>query len=81
MVLVMSLGSSSSRYPTATLVPIRAMGKPVALEASADERDTRGFISITSCSPVVGLTANWMLQPPAATPISRMILMAASRMT
>jgi hypothetical protein len=56
-------------------------GKPVALEASADERDTRGFISITSCSPVVGLTANWMLHPPAATPISRMIRMAASRMT
>jgi hypothetical protein len=27
---VMSLGSSSSRYPTATLVPIRAIGKPVA---------------------------------------------------
>ena len=57
------------------------MGKPVALDASADERETRGFISMTSCSPVVGLTANWMLQPPAATPISRMIRMAASRMT
>src|SRR5919202_1514044 len=59
---------------------MRAMGNPVALEASADERDTRGFISITSCSPVAGSTANWMLQPPAATPISRMIRMAASRM-
>ncbi len=57
------------------------MGNPVALEARADERDTRGFISMTSCSPVTGLTANWMLQPPAATPISRMIRMAASRIT
>src|SRR5438105_2706564 len=25
---------------------MRAIGKPVALEASADDRDTRGFISI-----------------------------------
>ncbi len=28
-----------------------------------------------------GLTANWMLQPPASTPISRMIAMAASRIS
>ncbi len=54
-------------------------GSPVALDASADERDTRGFISITSISPLAGLTANWMLQPPASTPISRMIAIAASR--
>ena len=58
---------------------MRAIGKPVALDASAEERDTRGFISITSISPSAGLTANWMLQPPAATPISRMIATAASR--
>ena len=58
---------------------MRAIGNPVALEASAEERDTRGFISITSISPSAGLTANWMLQPPASTPISRMIAMAASR--
>jgi len=57
------------------------MGKPVALEARAEERETRGFISMTSCSPVAGFTANWMLQPPAATPISRMIRIAASRIT
>ena len=57
------------------------MGNPVALEARADERDTRGFISMTSCSPLAGFTANWMLQPPAATPISRMIRIEASRMT
>ncbi len=59
--------------PTASLAPMRAIGNPVALDASADERDTRGFISITSISPFTGLTANWMLQPPASTPISRMI--------
>jgi hypothetical protein len=53
----------------------------VAFEASADERETLGFISMTSCSPVWGLTANWMLQPPAATPTSRMTAMAASRIS
>ena len=60
---------------------MRAMGKPVALDASAEDRETRGFISITSCSPVAGSTANWMLQPPAATPISRMIRIAESRIS
>ena len=39
----MSLGSSSSVYPTASLAAILAIGKPVALDASADERDTRGI--------------------------------------
>ena len=29
-----------------------AIGKPVALDASADERETLGFISITRISPV-----------------------------
>ena len=75
----MSFGSSCSAYPTASLAPIRAMGKPVALDARAEERDTRGFISITSISPFSGSTANWMLHPPAATPTSRMIAIAASR--
>ncbi len=58
---------------------MRAIGNPVALEASAELRETRGFISITSISPSAGFTANWMLHPPASTPISRMIAMAASR--
>src|SRR5438132_1371797 len=58
---------------------MRAIGNPVALDASAELRDTRGFISITSMSPSVGFTANWMLHPPASTPISRMIAIAASR--
>ena len=64
----------------ASLAASLAIGKPVALEASALERDTRGFISITTCSPVFGSTANWMLEPPVSTPISRMTAMAASRM-
>ena len=55
------------------------MGKPVALEASAEDRDTRGFISMTTNSPVSGLTANWMLEPPVSTPTRRMQAKAASR--
>ncbi len=55
------------------------MGKPVALLARAELRETRGFISITTIRPVSGSTANWMLLPPVSTPISRMMAMAASR--
>ncbi len=56
-----------------------AIGKPVALEASAEERETRGFISMTMTRPSAGLTANWMLQPPVSTPTARMMPMARSR--
>ncbi len=56
-----------------------AIGNPVALDASADERETRGFISITTMRPVCGCTANWMLQPPVSTPTARMTSMAMSR--
>ncbi|OPZ53058.1 MAG: hypothetical protein BWY91_02082 [bacterium ADurb.BinA028] len=56
-----------------------AIGKPVAFEASADERETRGFISMTMIRPSSGLTANWMLQPPVSTPTSRMTAMPMSR--
>ena len=38
--------------PTASLAPTRAIGNPVAFEAKAEERETRGFISMTSISPV-----------------------------
>src|SRR6266404_7245597 len=64
----------------ASLVAIFAIGKPVAFDASAELRDTRGFISITIILPLAGLTANWMLDPPVSTPISRMTASAASRM-
>jgi hypothetical protein len=66
-------------YPTASFAAILAIGYPVALEASADDRDTRGFISTTTMSPLVGLTANWMFDPPVSTPTARMTAMAASR--
>src|SRR5207302_3063156 len=56
------------------------MGKPVALEDRALERDTRGFISITTISPSSGLMANWMFDPPVSTPMRRMQEKAASRM-
>ncbi len=78
---VMSLGISSSVYPTASFAAILAMGNPVALDASALERETRGFISMTTTCPVSGSTANWMLEPPVSTPISRMMSMEALRST
>ena len=55
------------------------MGKPVAFEASAEERLTRGFISMMTMRPSTGLTANWMLLPPVSTPISRMTFTDRSR--
>ena len=57
-----------------------AIGKPVAFDASADERDTRGFISMTTSRPSAGLTANCMFEPPVSTPISRSTAIEASRM-
>ena len=56
------------------------MGNPVAFEASAELRETRGFISMTIIRPFSGLTANWMFEPPVSTPISRITASAASRM-
>ena len=56
-----------------------AIGKPVAFEASADDRDTRGFISITIMRPFAGSTANCTLEPPVSTPISRSTASDASR--
>ena len=38
----------------ASFAAILAIGKPVAFEASADERDTRGFISMTMMRPFAG---------------------------
>ena len=76
---VMSFGISSSAYPTASFAAIFAIGKPVAFEARAEERDTRGFISMIVTSPVSGLTANWILDPPVSTPTARMTRIAWSR--
>ncbi len=55
------------------------MGNPVAFEASALDRLTRGFISMATMCPSSGLIPNWILLPPVSTPISRMTAMAASR--
>ncbi len=57
-----------------------AIGKPVAFDASAEERETRGFISITSSRPSSGLSANWTFEPPHSTPILRSTAIEASRM-
>ncbi len=51
----------------------------MAFDASALDRETRGFISITTIRPSSGLTANWMLQPPVSTPTSRITPIAMSR--
>src|SRR5262249_53409345 len=64
----------------ASLAAILAIGNPVALDASAEDRDTRGFISMTTIRPVRGWTANWMLQPPVSTPTARTTAIATSRM-
>ncbi len=54
------------------------MGYPVALEASAEERDTRGFTSMTAYSKLFGFSANWQLQPPSM-PSESMISRVAER--
>ena len=58
-----------------------AIGKPVAFDASADERETRGFISMTTIRPSFGLTANCTFEPPVSTPISRRIAIEAFRIS
>ena len=61
------------------MAAILAIGKPVALEASAELRDTRGFISMTTMRPVFGSIANCTFEPPVSTPISRRMAIDASR--
>ena len=67
-------------YPTANLAATLAIGNPVAFDASAELRDTRGFISITTMRPVAGSTANCTFAPPVSTPTSRITANDASRM-
>ncbi len=47
--------------------------------ASALDRDTRGFISMTTISLVLRLTANWTFEPPVSTPTARITAIAWSR--
>ena len=44
---VISFLNSSSVYPIASLAATLAIGNPVAFDASADDLDTLGFISMT----------------------------------
>ncbi len=53
----------------------------MAFEASADDRDTRGFISITTSSPVSRFRANCTFEPPVSTPTARITAALASRST
>ena len=50
----------------------------MALEARAEERETRGLTSITAYSKLSGFRASWQLQPPS-TPMAWTMLMAAER--
>ena len=56
--MVISFLSSSKVYPTANFAATFAIGNPVALDAKADDLDTRGFISIITIRPFLGLIAN-----------------------
>ena len=49
-----------------------AIGKPVALEARAEERDVRGLISITTTRSLTGSWANWTFVPPITSMASTM---------
>ena len=51
----------------------------MAFEASAELRETRGFISMITIRPLVGLMANCTFDPPVSTPISRRQRIAPSR--
>src|SRR5688500_10470232 len=63
----------------ASLAAILAIGYPVALDASAEDRLTLGLISMAMISSVSGLMANCTLQPPAKLPRSRIIMIAVLR--
>ena len=69
---------SSRLYPTAIFAATRAMGYPVALEASAEERLTRGLTSMTTYSKLSGFNAYYTLHPPLMYS-ERMMLMADVR--
>ena len=61
--------------PAASLAETSAIGKPVAFEASAEEREVRGLISMMTTRPVLGSCANCTFVPPM-TPMASTILKA-----
>ena len=58
VVFVISFFNSSSVYPIANFAATFAIGKPVALDAKAEDLETLGFISITTILPFFGFIAN-----------------------
>ena len=50
--------------PQANIADTKAIGKPVALDANAEEREVLGLISITTMRSETGSCANWTLVPP-----------------
>ena len=50
--------------PAASIADTKAIGKPVALEASAEEREVLGLISMMISLSVLGSCAHCTLQPP-----------------
>ena len=65
----------------ASLAAILAIGYPVAFDASADDRETRGLISIAIIASSAGFTENCTLQPPAKLPMARIIFIAWLRIS
>ena len=70
-------GISSSVSPAANIADTRAIGKPVALLARAEDLEVRGLISITMILSVTGSCANWTFVPPI-TSMDSTILYACS---
>ena len=50
--------------PAASIAETRAIGKPVAFDARAEERDVLGLISITTILSDTGSCANCTFVPP-----------------
>ena len=74
---VMSSRSSSSVSPTASFAATLAIGKPVAFEASADDRETR--VHLDDDHPPVSIDYELDMEPPVSTPISRGTAIDADR--
>jgi len=60
---------------------MRAMGKPVAFEASAELRDHPRIHLDDDDASGAGSTPNWMFDPPVSTPMARITLRAMSRIS
>ena len=75
----LNLGLALAEEGVLAALGIELIGAPADVIRRAEDRETRGFISITRISPVSRLRANWMLEPPHSTPTARTTAAAASR--